>query len=142
MGNVLKNSQGNVLISNNNAFEISSSVDSNIIPENIKKDVTILEVTGTYEGSGGGGSTTTVVPKALPSTVYSVDSAGTIISFYPMGDSVESISCLSGSMLVVIYNMLPEPEVTDDISNCTIIATHNAGGRNTNFNRIVIYQVN
>lgn len=53
MGNVLKNSQGNVLISNNNAFEISSSIDSNITPGNIKKDVNILGVTGTYEGAGG-----------------------------------------------------------------------------------------
>lgn len=46
-----------MLISNNNAFEISSSIDSNITPENIKKDVIILGVTGTYEGNGGGGNT-------------------------------------------------------------------------------------
>jgi hypothetical protein len=30
--------------------------DYNLVPENIKKDVSIFGVTGTYEGSGGGGS--------------------------------------------------------------------------------------
>lgn len=55
MGNVLTDGNGNVLISNNNALEVTSSIDSNIQAGNIKKDVTILGVTGTYEGSGGGG---------------------------------------------------------------------------------------
>ena len=32
---------------------VTSSIDNNISPENIKKDVTILGVTGTYESSGG-----------------------------------------------------------------------------------------
>lgn len=43
---------------------VTSSIDSNITANNIKKDVTILGVTGTYEGSGGGGgsSGTTDVP--------------------------------------------------------------------------------
>lgn len=50
MGNVLTDGNGNVLISNNNALEVTSSIDSNVQPENIKKGVTILGVTGTYEG--------------------------------------------------------------------------------------------
>lgn len=33
---------------------VTSSIDANITAENIKKDVTILNVTGTYEGPGGG----------------------------------------------------------------------------------------
>ena len=33
---------------------IQQDVSTNLIPGNIKKDVTILNVTGTYEGSGGG----------------------------------------------------------------------------------------
>lgn len=37
-----------------NSSKIAPSIDSNIIPANIKKDVTILGVTGTYEGEGGG----------------------------------------------------------------------------------------
>ena len=55
MGNVLVNSNGDAIISGNKAFEVTASVDSNIVAGNIKKDVIILGVTGTYEGSGGGG---------------------------------------------------------------------------------------
>ncbi|MBO4718976.1 MAG: hypothetical protein J5658_03780 [Prevotella sp.] len=38
---------------------VTNAIDANITAGNIKKDVTILGVTGTYEGSGGGGSTLT-----------------------------------------------------------------------------------
>ena len=43
---------------NINVSAVTSSVDQNISAENIKKDISILGVTGTYEGSGGGGSGT------------------------------------------------------------------------------------
>ena len=33
---------------------VTSAIDANIVPGNVKKDITILGVTGTYEGSGGG----------------------------------------------------------------------------------------
>lgn len=36
---------------------VTSSIDASIQAENIKKDIQILGVIGTYEGSGGGGST-------------------------------------------------------------------------------------
>lgn len=58
MGNILIDGNGNALISGNKALEVTSAIDSNIVPGNIKKDVSILGVTGTYEGSGGGGSIT------------------------------------------------------------------------------------
>lgn len=45
-----------------NVSAVTSNIDNNIIAENIKKDVTILGITGNYEGSGGGGSGTTDVP--------------------------------------------------------------------------------
>ena len=38
---------------------VTHDIDANIVAGNIKKNVTILGVTGTYEGSGGGGSTLT-----------------------------------------------------------------------------------
>lgn len=44
-----------------NVGAVTSSIDANITAGNIKKDVTILGVTGTYEG-GGGSSDTIVVP--------------------------------------------------------------------------------
>ena len=54
MGKVLKDSQGNILLANGGAIEITSAIDPNIQAGNIKKGVNILGVTGTYEGSGGG----------------------------------------------------------------------------------------
>ena len=59
MGNILIDNNGNALLSGNKALEVTASIDSNIVAGNIKKDVTILGVTGTYEGSGGGGSSDT-----------------------------------------------------------------------------------
>lgn len=56
MGNILIDNNGNALLSGNEALEVTASIDSNIVAGNIKKDVSILGVTGTYEGSGGGGS--------------------------------------------------------------------------------------
>lgn len=50
---------------------VDSSVDDNITPENIKKDVSILGVTGTYEGSA--------VPGEVEYTYDSANSAVTII---------------------------------------------------------------
>lgn len=59
MGNILTDNNGNALLSGNEALEVTASIDSNIVAGNIKKDVTILGVTGTYEGSGGGGNSDT-----------------------------------------------------------------------------------
>lgn len=53
MEKVFVNSQGKVLATGGEALKVTASVDSNIIPSNIKKDVNILGVTGTYEGNGG-----------------------------------------------------------------------------------------
>ena len=50
MGKILTNSQGKVITAGGNTFEITAAVDSNIQQGNIKKDVEILGVTGTYEG--------------------------------------------------------------------------------------------
>lgn len=37
-----------------NIFKVTSAIDANIVAGNIKKDVTILGVTGTFEGGSGG----------------------------------------------------------------------------------------
>lgn len=52
--------------------------DANLLAENIKKDVSIFGVTGTFEGSGGGGggSTLTVVIDNM-GEIYYVDASGT-----------------------------------------------------------------
>ena len=51
---VITDTNGKPLLSSGGAYEITAAVDSNIVAGNIKKDVEILGVTGTYEGSGGG----------------------------------------------------------------------------------------
>lgn len=53
MGKIIKNNLGQVFVSSGNALEVTAAIDSNIVAGNIKKDVEILGVTGTYEGSGG-----------------------------------------------------------------------------------------
>lgn len=40
------------------AYANAQVVDANLVAANIKKDTTILGITGTYEGSGGGGGST------------------------------------------------------------------------------------
>lgn len=52
MGKIIKDSNGKALKdSNGKVFEATAAIDSNILPENIKKGVTIMGVTGTYEGT-------------------------------------------------------------------------------------------
>ena len=50
MGKIIKDSNGKVLMnSNGGAYSVTAAIDSNIVPNNIKKDVSILGVTGTLE---------------------------------------------------------------------------------------------
>ena len=55
---------------------VTSAIDSNIIPENIKKDITILDVVGTYEGSGTASEieiTTAIVDETIQYIPYKED---------------------------------------------------------------------
>lgn len=51
---VITPTQGKNGITQMTILPVTSSIDANIIADNIKKDVSILGVTGDYEGSGGG----------------------------------------------------------------------------------------
>ena len=73
MGNILIDNNGNALLSNNKALEVTSAIDSNIQAGNIKKDVTILGVTGTYEGSGGSNIISFTVRGIVGSTSYQAE---------------------------------------------------------------------
>ena len=56
---VITPSSGKNAITQATVQAVTSSIDNNIVAGNIKKDVQILGVMGTYEGSGGGGGSTT-----------------------------------------------------------------------------------
>ena len=64
---------------------VTSNIDANIVAENIRKDVAILGVIGSYEGSGGGS-----VP---PNDVVFRDYDGTILYSYSASE-VASLSSL------------------------------------------------
>lgn len=59
-----------------NVAAVTASIDSNISAENIKKDVQILGVTGSYEGSGGG-SGSTPAERTVKANYY-VDTSGVV----------------------------------------------------------------
>ena len=59
---------------------VTSSIDSNIVAGNIKKDISILGVTGSYEGSGGGGTEVGYNVELRPG----YDSGGSISSSYTL----------------------------------------------------------
>ena len=66
MGKVIKNSLGKVFASNGDVLEVTAAIDSNIVAGDIKKDVEILGVTGTYDGSGSsGGASLNLYPCSL-----------------------------------------------------------------------------
>ena len=71
-------------------YQYAKVTDANLTAENIKKDVTILGVTGTHEGSGSGGGST--IDEIMQANGYTTES-GTIaedqiISFKAMLDDV------------------------------------------------------
>lgn len=71
--NVPNPSTGKLNITDTNVKDVTNYaqaqvVDANLVAENIKKDVTVLGITGTYEG--GGGAKAKFVEATLPSYAY------------------------------------------------------------------------
>ena len=131
-----------------NSSKIAPSIDSNIVPGNIKKDVTILGVTGTYEGEGG--EILSTVNVNLPANelgiVYYVNANKNIENINTEepgpygGDNI--ITCLCDSMLIYLYKSPQEPGTSDYLQNCTLINTQTISGRSTNYTRISFFKVN
>ena len=73
---------------------VTSSIDANIIAENIKKDIAILGVTGNYQGSGGGGATgytLTVSNEADSQTIEAIPTSGDRVITVNPGNSAQDI---------------------------------------------------
>ena len=83
---------------------VTSSIDANIIAGNIKKDVSILGVTGDYEGSGGGGL------QGYTLTIIADDNSNgpdiSIVAYHPDGTS-ETYVGGSGTINNVSYIYAP-----------------------------------
>lgn len=128
MGKVIKNSSGQVVLSGDKALEITAAIDSNIVAGNIKKDVEILGVTGTYEGSGGGGTTSVSFSTGAGSSGYYTTSNGvaTGISIDPMTLQA-SFDCMSKSL---IYFKSDQNISPTNLVGATIITSETHGSRN------------
>jgi hypothetical protein len=71
---ILTDEKGNVLLAGNSVLAATQNIDKNLVPENIKKDVDIMGVVGTYGGSGSG------IPEG--ETVVFIDYDGTVVASY------------------------------------------------------------
>ena len=98
------------------AFGVTSEIDSNIQPENIKKNVQILGVTGTYEGSGGSDGIT---------VQYRKDENGTLLAPNTIID-LSGIKDLGDVALSYTYENNQNITGTVDFSDLTNIG-NNAG---------------
>ena len=102
---------------------VTADIDANIIPGNVKKDITILGVTGTYEGSGGSSAWalwdgTTTIADADGNALYDVyfvlpvagsSPAATVSGMVPKGGALTESSDI----------MLSASEVTEDGVNAS-----------------------
>lgn len=75
-----------------NVSAVTSSIDNNIIAENIKKDVTILGITGSYEGSGGGSGKYALLDRVKDDSNNEI---GTVSGFFTDANNQEyAVVCL------------------------------------------------
>ena len=94
---------GNINITDTNVTDVTNYataqvVDADLVAENIKKDVNILGIVGSYEGGGGGISPVIQIP------TYSAKDSGTI-TFASTTNSVQTITHNLGVVpdFIIIY---------------------------------------
>lgn len=92
---------------------VTSSIDSNITAENIKKDVTILGVTGSLESGGGSGGIDALIPYMYPNaesvgTIYVKRSGGEPTGEYYFTLSAQAFSSIVGLDIPEDYSGIGE----------------------------------
>lgn len=104
--------------------------DANLVAGNIKKDVSIFGVTGTYEGSGGGGGATVQFSwsgVAVSRAIY-IDENGVEHNEEPAAGSWGNGSTIENNV-VVFFAQMPEPGSVPSLTGLSEIATINLGTR-------------
>lgn len=105
--------------------------DANLLAENIKKDVSIFSVVGTYEGGGGGGVQTAYVEGVYASSaLYYTDQNMTVQT----GDEVDGKYLPIGT-LIIVYNEGPAP--WGQLSGVTQLASYGSVARG----QTIVYEV-
>lgn len=115
--------------------------DADLVAANIKKDVSIFGVTGTYEGGGGGGGVQYKKGTYTPSSTYSTAGNREITTLANIGFTpkkfvfyVTNRSNLSGQSAVLLYAMCDtERIVRFNIRYSNTSGTTGAGGVITNW---------
>ena len=84
-------------------YATAQVVDANLVAGNIKKDTTILGVTGSYEGEGGGTVTLSYDNNrfAAPIELIYVNSSGVLTKLTTYDSDTGSVTALQGSVFVV-----------------------------------------
>ena len=117
---------------------VTSSIDPNIVASNIKKDVVILGITGTYEGSGGVGLPREVTPSGyyqMPSKNFSfvlpsnaTDLGGYVLNsafrscYYVTSVDMSSLTSITGSYSMQNAFSSCNNLTSVDLSNLTTIS--------------------
>ena len=86
------------------AYATAQVSDENLTAENIKKDVEVLGITGSYEGGGGGESITWLLEDVTETVVMGEDQD--IHAVFPLPESITAenlVSTFSGKNVVCIY---------------------------------------
>lgn len=107
------------------AYANAQVVDSNLVAGSIKKDVTILGVTGTYEGSGGGGGS------AVNCKIFNYSSAAAVANVdvtVVSGDADVAAHYADANAMVIVRKMTNNAEN----GSAVILGTnHDFGGGST-----------
>lgn len=127
-GYVASGSAGTITVNGSNTQQIS---DPNLIPENIKKDVVIFGITGTYEGDAPSGYTVTIsLTNPVHASAFNSCQIYEALSndIYDQGANLGSISSATGStevsvgssvygVVVVVSGVSPYTDLS--MCNCT-----------------------
>ena len=118
-----------------NVAAVTASIDSNISAENIKKDVQILGVTGSYEGSGGGGSSGT--------RYYAWQDSGSQLLYMTREENPTTNSTLYVYLDNIMYSLVGKASITEVLSNEIIVdfsGTTGTGVRNSLKDLAIFYE--